>query len=367
MLVHPSRSKSDHAQFIRFVNHARSAWHSLLSQEDDPDYQDIVARFREAYDDIAANDPEVPPFDLEFVCTIRLYLGRLIVSEVNSNDGREIDWENAFAHVLVGGEKLNRGYTVEGLTVTWMPRDAGGWNADTIQQRARFFGYKEAYLPLCRVFLHPEVEQAYRDYVTHEEDVRRQLREHRGRPLREWMRAFFLEAHLRPTRNNVMSDPYYRSVRVHWFRQSQPHVDRDALESNRNLVEVVRNEMHFEPHPEYQQHEVARTRLDSIFRSLRLDYRVSGTSDVVQFYSVRCWIRNLLESDPEATCTVINMARGETRERSEDRRRAPNINIHEGPRASGRGYPGDRELREATEVTLQLHRVRVKPAGLRPD
>lgn len=360
MLIHPSRSTSDHAQFIRFVNAARSEWQSVLSREGDPDREDILEQFRAAYDDIARADHNLPPFDAGFVQTLRIFLGRVIVSEVNSNDGRELDWDNAFAHVLVGGEKLNRGYTVEGLTVTWMPRDAGGWNADTIQQRARFFGYKQGYLPLCRIFLHPDVHQAYQDYVTHEEDVRGQLRDHRGHPLRDWMRAFFLDARLRPTRHNVLSDPYYRSVRVDWFRQNQPHVDIEALASNRDLVDKVRQRLPFEQDSDYPQHQVATASLNDVFQSLLVDYRVNGTSDVVQFFSTRCWIRDLLDENPEAECLVINMSSGKTRNRSEDQRRPPNINIHEGRRASGKGYPGDRALRDNTRVAVQLHRVRIE-------
>lgn len=38
----------------------------------------------------------------------------------------------------MGGQKLDRGYTVKGLTVTYMPRPLGVGNADNIQQRARF-------------------------------------------------------------------------------------------------------------------------------------------------------------------------------------------------------------------------------------
>ena len=45
-------------------------------------------------------------------------------------------------------------------------------NADTVQQRARFFGYKRDYLGLCRVFVGPDVRRAFRGYVEHEEDIR---------------------------------------------------------------------------------------------------------------------------------------------------------------------------------------------------
>ncbi|MCB9109273.1 MAG: hypothetical protein H6633_34285 [Anaerolineales bacterium] len=49
---------------------------------------------------------------------------------------------------------------MEGLTVTYMPRGAGIGNADTIQQRARFFGYKRDYQQYCRIFLENRVHDA---------------------------------------------------------------------------------------------------------------------------------------------------------------------------------------------------------------
>ena len=51
----------------------------------------------------------------------------------------EIRWQTEYAWILVGGQALDRGFTVEGLTVTYMPRGLGVGNADTVQQRARFF------------------------------------------------------------------------------------------------------------------------------------------------------------------------------------------------------------------------------------
>jgi hypothetical protein len=41
---------------------------------------------------------------------------------------------------------MDRGFTVEGMTITYMPRGLGGGQADTMQRRARLFGYKAGYL-----------------------------------------------------------------------------------------------------------------------------------------------------------------------------------------------------------------------------
>ena len=174
MLVHPSQRNAEHAQFLTWVQQIQKRWSSSLSTPNDADRDDTLAEIKVGYDELSKTANDLPPYE-ELLPQLKLSLSRALTKKVNSEDLSEVDWENGGDHILVGGEKLNRGYTVEGLMVTYMPRDSGGWNADTIQQRARFFGYKASYQSLCRIYLHPDVHNAYRNYVVHERDVRRQL------------------------------------------------------------------------------------------------------------------------------------------------------------------------------------------------
>ena len=89
---------------------------------------------------------------------------------------------------------MDRGFTVEGLTVTYMPRGIGVGNADTVQQRARFFGYKRQ-LPrlLPCISGTRNAYHAFQAYVEHEEDIRDQLiavSRERGEPLDNWKTSF---------------------------------------------------------------------------------------------------------------------------------------------------------------------------------
>jgi hypothetical protein len=275
MLVHPSQRTADHGVFLRWINAIIERWNAALLAPNEPDYRDTLEEFNAAYSSLQVTDAHLPPFEA-LVVPLRLSLSRVVRKEINSQDGSEVDWENGDDHILVGGEKLNRGYTVEGLTVTYMPRDAGGWNADTLQQRARFFGYKESYLSLCRLFLHPQVIEAYRGYVRHEEDMRRQLKLHRGRPLREWRRAFFLDASLRPTRRNVLADPFYRVLAQDvWFVQRWPHVDFAAEGRNLARAEALERALTFPRDREaFREHGVASSTVGQLFESFLLQYEV---------------------------------------------------------------------------------------------
>ncbi|MEQ1633738.1 MAG: Z1 domain-containing protein, partial [Planctomycetota bacterium] len=143
--------------------------------------------------------------------------------------------------VLVGAAKLDRGYTVEGLCVTYMPRPLGtSAAADNLQQRARFFGYKKGYLGLCRVYVQRDVEDAFRDSVEHEEFIRGALSTHRGKPLSEWRRDFILTELLSPTRPSVVGLDIRRVPVDGWMVPGALHCDLDAVKANRDIFKAVK-------------------------------------------------------------------------------------------------------------------------------
>ena len=194
MMVHPSQRTVPHQQYFDWVTNVATAWRHILetTADDDPDRIELLAEFRHSYDDLAATVAHLEPFEeltAQFLRAIRL----TDIHLVNAVPGEtpQIDWRGSYAHILVGGQALDRGYTVEGLTVTYMPRGVGARRADTIQQRARFFGYKRPYLGYCRVFVEHEVAEAFTRYVRHEDDIRQQITEmaQQGRSLDELRRT----------------------------------------------------------------------------------------------------------------------------------------------------------------------------------
>lgn len=55
-----------------------------------------------------------------------------------------------FNVIVVGGDKLSRGLTLEGLTISYFTRASNTY--DTLMQMGRWFGYRTGYLDLCRLF-----------------------------------------------------------------------------------------------------------------------------------------------------------------------------------------------------------------------
>lgn len=107
--------------------------------------------------------------------TVRSMLAELEVAEVNGTveDGlRYRTSENRFV-VAIGGDKLSRGLTLEGLTVSYFLRSAGTW--DTLMQMGRWFGYRPRYLDLCRVYMPTDLSFTYEEVTRAIDDLARQF------------------------------------------------------------------------------------------------------------------------------------------------------------------------------------------------
>ncbi len=58
--------------------------------------------------------------------------------------------DSAKKYIAIGGNRLSRGFTLEGLTINYFLRKAG--TADTLMQMGRWFGYRPGYLDCCKLF-----------------------------------------------------------------------------------------------------------------------------------------------------------------------------------------------------------------------
>lgn len=361
MLVHPSPRRGDHQRYLELIQGIRSRWSNELSDKDSPDREDALSEIRQGYKELEKTT-EMPPFE-ELLPLIKVSILRMAIKLVNSEDASEVDWEGSEEHVLVGGEKLNRGYTVEGLTVTYMPRDAGGWNADTLQQRARFFGYKSKYLDLCRLYLHPDVIHAFKHYVEHERDIRKQLEGFRGRPLSEWRRAFFLDPKLRPTRNNVLDEPLHRTkADAEWWRQR--FADEAAVSRNDKLVEDFLQEHTFTPASEWgggKPHGVAVIPLAEAIRDLLSSYAVPSESWGLVAEVMR--LTAIVDDEPDAEVYVVKMDDAEARHRAIDK--ASMFPLFQGRSSKKGGYEGDERVIHGHLPTIQIHRIQPKDTPAR--
>jgi hypothetical protein len=71
---------------------------------------------------------------------------------INSNTGDKLVYSDKKPKkiIAVGGNRLSRGFTVEGLTINYFVRTTN--YSDTLLQMGRWFGYRPGYLDCCRIF-----------------------------------------------------------------------------------------------------------------------------------------------------------------------------------------------------------------------
>ncbi len=394
MLVHPSMSQLDHLRFKRWVDGVRASWCELLSlPPEDPDREELVQTFRASYTDLTHsiddqrqhndNHENLPNFE-QLLSYLRPSMLHTRTWEVNSRRVLEKwtqdKWNAATAHILVGGENLGRGFTVNGLTITYMPRGRGGAIADTIQQRGRFFGYKIDYLGYCRVFLAGDVRADYVNYIDHESYVMEELRHlsQSEEPMTEWRRRMLLAQSLRPTRRSVMPN-IYRHLRVsEWTQQTQPwsrdednkvSVNWDIIEAFLNGLELREdpgsNDRTVEQRNALVEHVPLSRVLDNLLVPMWFSWR-----DSPNFSSIQLAIQWYLRRYPDTTAAVYTMATqrhplpgGGRRQRRIDLRLGRIVNLFQGAapvtplRLRGSVYPGDRHIHADDRLSVQIHNL----------
>lgn len=374
MLVHPSRLQGDHTTFNGWVNTIKESWRRLLSGEDNEEKAELLADFRATYNDLQMTVADLPAFEALTDYNLIHAIQYTPIVEVNSRRGAtpQINWQDSYSWILVGGQSMDRGFTVEGLTVTYMPRNLGVGNVDTIQQRARFFGYKRSYLGYCRVFLDQVTIDAYNYIIEHEEDVRSRLEEFdvSNKHLNDWDREAVLDQMLNLTRANILYDDIDRDrFGDDWFRINAPHDTETFIETNRNALFEFLNpktglfaedEGHAD-RTEDQKHLVARVPMRECLEHLLNKLKFTRESDSATYSSLRGILKRYLEENPEEECLIYLMSANTLDDwKRRTRRLDRNDEIQQlfqgrNPRTGEVIYPGDSEIKNENMLSIQIH------------
>lgn len=99
---------------------------------------------------------------------------RVIVLNSVSDDVLDYDADPHLKAILIGGNRLSRGLTLEGLLVSYYIRESTYF--DTLLQMGRWFGYREDYVDLTRLWTTSTLATWFRDLALAEEELRREVR-----------------------------------------------------------------------------------------------------------------------------------------------------------------------------------------------
>jgi len=241
MLCHPHWGKEEHKRYSSWIrNYLNTMKNNLLDSEfEDEVFEDLKISF----DNVIKNFKTI---NLKFE-NLKNSIGEIIeggISQSIINDSNPIQgnlkdfWNRSNYHIIIGGNCIDRGFTVEGILVTYLSRKPGK-NSDSIQQRARFCGYKkEKHFNLSRLFLDTENKDFFHKYIVLEEVTRKGLKKNINEYKPQDKAGFVmpLVKPFQPTRKNIHPELNIGSAEE-WFKPKFcQFLNKKEQESNYSLL-----------------------------------------------------------------------------------------------------------------------------------
>lgn len=166
MLIHINRSVDSHDKIAQVV---RDEFMSIKEKLEANDVN-IINDFQEIWkQDYVPTSLEMQIFNeiepwSEVINEITHVTSLIKIMIINGDSNDSLDYrkyvDEGLNVIAIGGDKLSRGLTLEGLTVSYYLRSSQTY--DTLMQMGRWFGYKKDFEDLCRIFISPDLVSDFR-------------------------------------------------------------------------------------------------------------------------------------------------------------------------------------------------------------
>ena len=385
MLIHPDSKIDSHTKYRKWVKSILDRWVLHFEENDDLDAKDfkVPADFSKAIQEMEKTLSLAEVFDgpedktKQLLRLIRYWLNseaievRVVNSEKPHHNVSPTEWPTKAGWILIGAGKLDRGFVVEKLAVTYMPRGRGGGNVDTIQQRGRFFGYKKSYLQLLRGWVSEDLNSAYENIVETESEMRKELEsfDNNSFQLQDWVRNMIMAEGLSPARKNVLSMRYSMlDLKDNsWFQQKRlfdPVLASLQGDVKDQIVDLMKNSeiTNLDNRMNSTRHTKTLVTIPELLELL-VDWPRSG-EDRVTFNKHLVLLSKYAESHKDTNATIFFMNQLEVGNRSAitgsigERKYWQINNLHEGRNSTSKGaYVGDAAIRSTDSITVQIHKI----------
>lgn len=185
MLVHVTRFTNVQNQVTKQVKNELRNLQRRLSNKEKSSYAELIQEFQKLWEQDflpttketikAISDPEIYFISWKKIedC-LNQAASKIQVREINGTAKDVLDYEEyksiGLSVIAVGGNKLSRGLTLEGLTISYYLRPAGMY--DTLMQMGRWFGYRRGYADVCRIYITEELVEWYEHITLATEELR---------------------------------------------------------------------------------------------------------------------------------------------------------------------------------------------------
>ena len=362
MLIHPCRLTDSHKLHVRWVNlyMQHMEMQSKRFYEESP-FKDELIKAHNFFKDRRKDFISIE----ETLKNIQYIFTEIKVKEQNTrNTGsiEKITWKDQ-AYIVVAGMNADRGTQIKGLVSTYLSRSAGARRMDTLQQRARFFGYKKSYLDLIRIYTTQESAQFFHEYIQHEEYLHKRIEEAKG--IMPDVRKLLMIKGYDLTRPNVYDGGQKIGKNETQIASQRPH-NQNFSQKNKFLVTNFIN-AHFKNIAETsKQHPCASVKEKNI-SDLLFSMNFGNCMQFNKIKTVFSIIHNENEKEnPAIKYDVYLMGSGKARERKTKddgtieqllQGRGSNLNNID-------SYPGDKHFINTENISFQLHHNLWKEKGI---
>ena len=370
MLIHTDRRTEVHNATSDSLRNILDIWRTTIAPgTPDQSRQDLLAQFEEAYRELQRTVCDPPSWDriLEELqhelYTVEVHMVNSLPEAVGVAETR-FRYEN---NIVIGGNMLGRGVTIENLAITYITRMANESNADTMEQRARWFGYKESYLDLCRIWMTDRLRDIYVELLRHEDDFWESLERHKqqGIPITEWPRFIRLNRpDLRPTRAEVARSERFRMPGWRIMQPLIPEINPRVVEENLQAVDAFIADRQSEPmvFGNIEHHVFRNVPLAEAIEMLvsRVQGGIRWDTQYVSEYLLRLLFGNILENID----VILMRANLDTFRSPDDNGRINPMQGRNRRPGDPNYYPGDENIHNGVPQ-LQIHRYRYLEGGER--
>ncbi len=175
---------------------------------------------------------------------------KIVVKEINMGSADALtyyDHPHGLSVIAVGGNKLSRGLTLEGLSVSYYLRSSRMY--DSLMQMGRWFGYRPGYVDLCRLFTSRQLNEWF-CHITHASEELRNEFDYMSDTVGATPEQYALKVRTHPGQLQISASNKIRratTVTVSWAGRlvesyefsKNPDVVRENFEAAENLIKVL--------------------------------------------------------------------------------------------------------------------------------
>lgn len=226
---------------------------------------------------------------------------------VNGDSGDVCDYDSNYVgqHIIIGGDKLSRGLTLEGLIVSYYYRKSRTY--DALLQMGRWFGYRNGWIDLCRIYTVNEFVNSFINAGIATENFKVDISDmnHLNLTPAEFGLKIQYSPKLAPTSNSKMRSAQKQKISFSASLQQLISYQKEYIQHNRDVTAKFLNELE---NPEKRKNRnivFKNVEPEAIIKYLRSYKECDDLAGFVSIFNWISYIENLVKKNELTKWTVV--------------------------------------------------------------